>query len=332
MKYTLNESVRLVEGGPVLLPDGPAVEIRPGTTASLETTSSTDTSEPTANEFENTKDFARAFADLEARYAGKSDQASMEQYEQDINSLWEVFFKQTFKGVEGPAGEDLIEYLHTNIAKPLKLEVKEYGYTEQKNPFIKYLKTVFAKHIFPRAVQYASIHNALLDGKLTTKDLRAVGQVGLDNIIFSPDLFTKSATDFNRYLTAQKQLISKISNDEELKSDISGNFKTNMYTENNKLKSLDALNIKEDEATFDTAALSALPEKDRNEFVNYLLTQFADKLDDDSRTRILTKMMQASWDTEKLNMKKIGTFNKLMKNAGITVNNLEAVLKKFDII
>lgn len=126
--------------------------------------------------------------DWAAKYnAATNKEAVWEEY---LNTVWETDFDRV-----------------NEISEAFEQECKTYGF-DDTNPFITFIKEVYLKTTMPKAC-YETIHNAVVDQYISSKDLLGKGKLGKFNIIFCPNLYDKDAANIATYLKKQSMLLSK---------------------------------------------------------------------------------------------------------------------------
>lgn len=323
MKYRLNESI-LLEADDALLDIGPN-----------DTLTGTDA---TTN-MGNVNDFGKAFAALDAKYKGKTDQNSISRHSEEVANLWSQFCKQTFK--------EHGEYVEETLLQPIKLECEEYGYTENTNPFISYLNTLFEKGIEPSYLGYGAIHNAVVNSRLSARDLRGTGELRGINIIFSNDLLDQTVADINKYLKIQTVLLQSLNRQKEAGNltDVPKEFSNIMYLDIDEgiLRPLSEIEAQlhgrgieaqtGEDSTLNVKVLQEVPEGDRAGLIQALL---AKNMGTDAVADVINMLKtdyhwtpaQLTVNVDNLNAKTNKQLDKLVKAAGITLGNLRNAIKE----
>lgn len=339
MKYRLNESILLEAGEDDLGTTAPSTSTnnQTNTDASTEAKNGTNQNDQQTAPNENITDFKRAFAELDAKYAGKKDQKSKQEYAEESANLWSQFCKATF-----PKNAD---YVEQTLLSPIKLECKEYGYSSTTNPFIFYLNKLLERNIEPSLLGYGTVHNMVANGRLPVKTLRTGGALGEANILFSNNLLNKSTADIKKYFSYQEQLWNQIQKKNgdlnEFKSLIE--FKSLMYIGQSKdLKALstieqetannDQLSLEADDVgTLDVKVLQDIKPEDRATTVLALLARHTGTEGQQQAIDMLKK--DFGWTDKNLifNLETLGIKNKqidqLIKRAGIIPSNLPAAIR-----
>lgn len=100
---------------------------------------------------------------------------------------------------------ELIKAFGSHFTKLLS----KYGWSEKINQFIAYLKILFKiKPITINDASFAHVIEAVDNRSISEKDLRGNGLLEKANLIFNPQLYTKS-TELVQYLQCQHKFISK---------------------------------------------------------------------------------------------------------------------------
>lgn len=94
---------------------------------------------------------------------------------------------------------------------PFVEEILNFGFTEDKNPFIQYLNLILKKGQKLTKEAYTYIHNGYVKNLLTIKDLRGQGSFEEEHLIFQPG-FTSLTLHGLDYLEAQKTIIQNENN------------------------------------------------------------------------------------------------------------------------
>jgi len=123
----------------------------------------------------------------------------------DLSSKnWQAYFDYYWKDYK-----DVFE----RIGPIFYREVIKYGFDENHNPFIKYLKTILKSSKISNEnityIRYGAIHNAVLDDKLALRDLivdPAEGFFGVNNIIFTNGYYTAAEKQCPGYLELQHKM------------------------------------------------------------------------------------------------------------------------------
>ena len=323
MKYKLNESI--------LLEADDTLDISPDADLSSADVTNTNTG--------NISDFGKAFAELDAKYKGKADQDSVSQHSEEEANLWSRFCKQTF-GAQG-------EYVEETLLQPIKLECEEYGYTENTNPFISYLKILFSKEIEPSYIGYGAIHNAVVNSRVSAKDLRGNGELREKNIIFSNDLLDQTVADINKYLKIQTVLLQSLNRQKEAGNlkDVPEAFSNIMYMAEDEgtLRPLSEIEAKlhdmgieaqtGEDTTLNVKVLQEVPEGDRAGLIQALLaknmgTEAVAEAINMLKTDYHWTPAQLTVNVDSLNAKTNKQLDKLVKAAGINLGNLRNAIKE----
>lgn len=254
------------------------------------------------------KNLVKAFNDLnntiksdttETAVAAKnesSDWNTLYQNTKDKKLFWDKYFKEYW----GSNAQTVI-----NLGSAFKLECENYGFTDLKNPFIKYLKNyLLAKNITFNSGQYQAIHNLVAQNVIKSKDLADV-KTANNKVLYIPDLFTKDVRDLITYLKFGATAVS------QNHADLILTYFTDDGTQNGKLKSL--LDIKQNwpqggldggNQSMDSSNISNLAkaimsgnDKKRNGYLRALIQNF-----------IATPVVQTNW-------------YKTLRDAGIDVTN-----------
>lgn len=323
MKYRLNESI--------LLEADDTLDIDPNDNLTSTDTTTTNTGNSTDTSTNRVTDFKKAFAELDAKYAGKKDQKSKQEYAEESANLWSQFCKATF-----PVGAD---YVEQTLLSPIKLECKEYGYSSTTNPFISYLNKLLNDKIEPSLLGYGTVHNMVANGRLPVKTLRTGGALGDVNILFSNNLLNKSAADIKKYFSYQEQLWNQI----QKKNGVPNDFRSLMYIGQSKdLKALstieqeiandDQLSLEADDVgTLDVKVLQDIKPEDRATTILALLARHTGTDGQQQAIDMLKK--DFGWADKNLifNLETLGVKNKqidqLIKRAGIIPSNLPAAIR-----
>lgn len=108
------------------------------------------------------------------------------------------------------------------ILKAIKLECTNYGFTEELNPFISYIKNYYLPYDMSPQVYFA-IHDAVARQYLKLTDLLEPKNEYRDqDIIFCQDLTKKSGKDALDYLSLQKDLAAAVSSIDSASSELTG--------------------------------------------------------------------------------------------------------------
>lgn len=138
--------------------------------------------------------------DWETKYKASKDSG-------ETSKFWDFYAKKVW-GVH----HNLIK----SLGKPFILEVNSAGFGI-RNPFIVFLKILLKDPqrannqaiIDNLSTAYPVIHNAVVAGILTTKDLKGEGILGTNNLIFMPSLYSKpNVQNVKKYLHLQKAMIT----------------------------------------------------------------------------------------------------------------------------
>lgn len=94
-------------------------------------------------------------------------------------------------------------------------ELYQIGFNIAKNPFIAFLQAMI-KNVDFNIKTYGAIHNAYIRGYITAADLRSGNaapsgeQLGKNNIIFNPNLYTRDGATIEQLIYIQKQAIGVV--------------------------------------------------------------------------------------------------------------------------
>ena len=138
------------------------------------------------NEPVNSKSYSEDWA---AKYnAAVNKDAVWEEY---LNTVWENDFDKIIK-----------------IQEAFRQECISYGF-DDTNPFFTFIRDIYLKNNDINVASYNAIHNAVAKNTISIKDLLGRGKLGLYNIIFCRDLYSKAPDNIKAYLQKQANLILK---------------------------------------------------------------------------------------------------------------------------
>ena len=138
------------------------------------------------NEPVNSKSYSEDWA---AKYnAAVNKDAVWEEY---LNTVWENDFDKIIK-----------------IQEAFRQECISYGF-DDTNPFFTVIRDIYLKNNDINVASYNAIHNAVAKNTISIKDLLGRGKLGLYNIIFCRDLYSKAPDNIKAYLQKQANLILK---------------------------------------------------------------------------------------------------------------------------
>lgn len=158
-------------------------------------------------------------ASKQAKKGSKSNTADwkaaidLAETEEEKQQVWFKFYAATF----GEANVDQIRKINLGT-NAFASECLEFGFNENENPFIYFLKHNGAILKALDQFSYGALHNAFARGYVDSADLRGNGDLGTNSVIFSPSLYRDNYENLLEYLRLQ---------DEALKYFKSGKFITN---------------------------------------------------------------------------------------------------------
>lgn len=112
-------------------------------------------------------------------------------WEEYLNTVWENDFDKIIK-----------------IQEAFRQECISYGF-DDTNPFFTFIRDIYLKNNGINVASYNAIHNAVAKNTISAKDLLGRGKLGLYNIIFCKDLYSKAPDNIKAYLQKQAKLILK---------------------------------------------------------------------------------------------------------------------------
>ena len=119
----------------------------------------------------------------------KKAQASGDQKE--VSNLWNSYFTEEW-GNDAQHARDLGE--------AFIIELENLGFSANINPFINYVRDLFAKKIYPNSDCYGTLHNAYNRNKVTDTTLKGEDILQKNNLIFSAYFFKKNSADMLDYI------------------------------------------------------------------------------------------------------------------------------------
>lgn len=158
-------------------------------------------------------------ASKQAKKGSKSNTADwkaaidLAETEEEKQQVWFKFYAATF----GEANVDQIRKINLGT-NAFASECLEFGFNENENPFIYFLKHNGTILKTLDQFSYGALHNAFARGYVDSADLRGNGDLGTNSVIFSPSLYRDNYENLLEYLRLQ---------DEALKYFKSGKFITN---------------------------------------------------------------------------------------------------------
>lgn len=111
--------------------------------------------------------------------------------QKDVEKIWEQYYKEEW----GPDAQHI-----KDLGEAFTMELTNLGFTENLNPFITFVKKIFAKKIYPDSNQYGAIHNSFNARRITKEMLKGTGLLGDNNIIFNTSLYTYKSVDILDYI------------------------------------------------------------------------------------------------------------------------------------
>lgn len=114
-------------------------------------------------------------------------------------AFWDVYFKKVWN-----KSEQLYKKV-LEISEAFKQELVAFGFKKEINPMIEFVEKYWKKLTHEN---YVAIHDGLARNYINKKDIKGLGKLKTNNIIFSKDLYTKSYEKIVEYLELQKGLIN----------------------------------------------------------------------------------------------------------------------------
>lgn len=119
----------------------------------------------------------------------KKAQASGDQKE--VSNIWNSYFTEEW-GNDAQHARDLGE--------AFIIELENLGFSANINPFINYVRDLFANKIYPNSDRYGTLHNAYNRNKITDATLKGEDVLQKNNLIFSAHFFEKDSASMLDYI------------------------------------------------------------------------------------------------------------------------------------
>lgn len=119
----------------------------------------------------------------------KKAQASGDQKE--VSNIWNSYFTEEW-GNDAQHARDLGE--------AFIIELENLGFSANINPFINYVRYLFANKIYPNSDRYGALHNAYNRNKVTDTTLKGEDVLQKNNLIFSAHFFEKDSAGMLDYI------------------------------------------------------------------------------------------------------------------------------------
>lgn len=155
----------------------------------------------------------------------KKAQASGDQKE--VSNLWNSYFTEEW-GQDAQHAKDLGE--------AFILELENLGFSSNINPFINYVKDLFASKIYPDSDRYGALHNAYNRNKVTNTMLKGVDILQKNNLIFSAHFFKKDSADMLDYIDLWNTCHSLVKTQKLVENDV---LRTRYTDGGDKVKKID---------------------------------------------------------------------------------------------
>ena len=119
----------------------------------------------------------------------KKAQASGDQKE--VSNIWNSYLTEEWDNDAQHARD---------LGEAFIIELENLGFSANINPFINYVRDLFANKIYPNSDRYGALHNAYNRNKVTDTTLKGEDVLQKDNLIFSAYFFEKDSASMLDYI------------------------------------------------------------------------------------------------------------------------------------
>lgn len=134
----------------------------------------------------------------------KSATVTGQDIQKALDAVWDLYFAAEWKGYDTSA--------LNAVLSPFQKELDAYGYTEEDNPFVDFLKVMLKKPGFAQALKsypakYSVIHNLVASRVISLPELRGTSELKRTDAVFRPKLYEMTTKMMEEYLVIQATVL-----------------------------------------------------------------------------------------------------------------------------